>query len=118
MPKPLASSIRRPANTWNSTPTCPPTWRELLSIWKTSDQRLATSGRKRSAYMEMKKAGKVHYLEPGIFAAAGAACQGFTTRHEGVSRQPYNSLNLGAATFDSPHNVQGNRSILARVFGA
>ncbi len=68
--------------------------------------------------MEMKKAGKVHYLEPGIFAASGAACQGFTTRHEGVSRPPYNSLNLGATTFDSPHNVQGNRSILARAFGA
>lgn len=68
--------------------------------------------------MEMKKAGKVHYLEPRIFAATGAALQGFTTRHEGVSRQPYNSLNLGATTFDSPHSVQGNRSIMARAFGA
>jgi hypothetical protein len=68
--------------------------------------------------MEMKKAGKVHYLEPRIFAATGAAFQGFTTRHEGVSRQPCNSLNLGTATLDSPHSVQGNRSILARAFGA
>lgn len=67
--------------------------------------------------MEMKQAGKVHYLEPQIFAATGAALQGFTTRHEGVSRQPYNSLNLGTATQDSSHNVQGNRSILARAFG-
>jgi polyphenol oxidase len=68
--------------------------------------------------MEMKKAGKVHYLEPRIFTTTGLTLHGFTTRHEGVSRQPYNSLNMGANTFDSPHNVQGNRSILARAFGA
>ena len=68
--------------------------------------------------MEMKKAGKIHYLEPSIFAATEVALQGFTTRHEGVSRQPFNSLNLGTATFDAPHNVQGNRSILARAFGS
>jgi YfiH family protein len=68
--------------------------------------------------MEMNKAGKVHYLEPRIFTATGLTLHGFTTRHEGVSRQPYNSLNMGTNTFDSPHNVQGNRSILARAFGA
>jgi YfiH family protein len=68
--------------------------------------------------MEMKKAGKVHYLESSNFAATGVVVHGFTTRHEGVSRHPYNSLNLGANIFDSPHNVQGNRSILARAFGA
>lgn len=68
--------------------------------------------------MEMTKNGKVHFLEPRILAATGAAVQGFTTRHEGVSRPPYNSLNLGTNTFDSPHNVQGNRSLLARAFGA
>ncbi len=67
--------------------------------------------------MEMKKAGKVHYLEPQILAAAGVSVQGFTTRHEGVSRPPYNSLNLGSNTLDSPHNVEGNRSLLARAFG-
>jgi len=68
--------------------------------------------------MEINKTGKVHYLEPAIFAATGAVLQGFTTRHGGVSRQPYNSLNLGTSTLDSPHNVQGNRSILARALGA
>ncbi len=68
--------------------------------------------------MEMKKSGKVHYLEPGILTATGAAVQGFTTRHEGVSRPPYNSFNLGTSTLDAAHNVQGNRSILARAFGA
>jgi polyphenol oxidase len=65
----------------------------------------------------MKKAGKIHYLEPGLFAARGISVQGFTTRHEGVSRAPYNSLNLGFGTLDSPHNVEGNRSLLARSFG-
>ncbi len=68
--------------------------------------------------MQMTKAGKVHYLEPLLFARAGLSAQGFTTRSEGVSRAPYNSLNLGANTLDQSSNVQGNRSILARAFGA
>ena len=67
--------------------------------------------------MESRKAGKIQYLEPKIFAGAGVSVQGFTTRHEGVSRPPYNSLNLGLGTLDSPHNVEGNRSILVRNFG-
>jgi YfiH family protein len=67
--------------------------------------------------MEITKAGKVHYLEPQLLARAGLSAQGFTTRSEGVSRAPYNSLNLGANTLDQPSNVQGNRSILARAFG-
>jgi polyphenol oxidase len=66
--------------------------------------------------MEMKKSGKIQYLEPRIFAGRGISAQGFTTRHEGVSRQPYNSLNLGLGTLDSPHSVEGNRSLLARSF--
>ncbi|MEI8355850.1 MAG: peptidoglycan editing factor PgeF [Deltaproteobacteria bacterium] len=68
--------------------------------------------------MEMKKSGKIQYLEPRIFAERALSVQGFTTRHEGVSRQPYNSLNLGTGTLDSPHSVEGNRSLLARSFGA
>ncbi|MCM2357019.1 MAG: peptidoglycan editing factor PgeF [Geobacteraceae bacterium] len=67
--------------------------------------------------MEMTNAGKVHYLEPAIFARHGISAQGFTSRNEGVSRPPYNSLNLGGNTLDSSHNVQGNRSIVARAFG-
>lgn len=66
--------------------------------------------------MEMQKAGKIQYLKPELGTGVGAA--GFTTRHEGVSRPPYNSLNLGTNTLDSPHNVEGNRSLLARAFGA
>ena len=67
--------------------------------------------------MKMTQAGKVHYLEPQLFTEAGVSCHGFTTRHEGVSRPPHNSLNLGTNTLDNPHNVQGNRSLLARAFG-
>lgn len=66
--------------------------------------------------MEMTRTGRVHYLAPG-FGAASGTLQGFTTRHEGVSRPPYNSLNLGTNTEDAPHSVEGNRSILARAFG-
>ncbi len=68
--------------------------------------------------MEITRKTNVHYLEPKLLADAGISVQGFTTRHEGVSRAPYNSLNLGSNTFDSPHNVQGNRSLLARTFGS
>ena len=67
--------------------------------------------------MEMTKAGRVHYLEPVLLARAGISAQGFTTRNEGVSRAPYNSLNLGLNTLDTSNNVMGNRSILARAFG-
>jgi len=68
--------------------------------------------------MEITRKTNIHYLEPKLLAASGVAAQGFTTRHEGVSRAPYNSLNLGSNTFDSVHNVQGNRSLLARTFGS
>jgi polyphenol oxidase len=67
--------------------------------------------------MEIRKAGRVHYVEPALMAQTGMVSAGFTTRHEGVSRPPYNSLNLGMNTLDSPHNVEGNRSIVARAFG-
>lgn len=67
--------------------------------------------------MQIKKSGKVHYLESRLLTAPGVSVQGFTTRHEGVSRPPYNSLNLGLSTMDSSHNVEGNRSILTRAFG-
>lgn len=65
--------------------------------------------------MEMQKIGKIQYLKPTLSGTTAVA--GFTTRHEGVSRPPYNSLNLGSNTLDSPHNVEGNRSLLARSFG-
>lgn len=66
--------------------------------------------------MEIIRKNNIHYIEPLNMSEAGVSIQGFTTRHEGVSRAPYNSLNLGINTFDSPHNVQGNRSLLCRTF--
>jgi YfiH family protein len=41
---------------------------------------------------------------------------GFSTRNGGVSRPPYNSLNLGPGTDDLPTNVEGNRATFARAF--
>ena len=67
--------------------------------------------------MKSAKAAKVHYLEPELFTAAGVSSHGFTTRHEGVSRPPYNSLNLGTTTLDAPHNVEGNRHLFTHAFG-
>lgn len=67
--------------------------------------------------MEMTRTGRIHYLNPAFTTASPGTVQGFTTRHEGVSRPPYNSLNLGTNTEDAPHNVEGNRNILARTFG-
>ena len=37
-----------------------------------------------------------------------------TTRHGGVSREPYSSLNLGINTGDDPANIMRNRRILCR----
>jgi hypothetical protein len=67
--------------------------------------------------VQLQKSGKVHYFGSQLLAAPGVSIQGFTTRHEGVSRPPYNSLNLGLSTLDSSHSVEGNRSLLTRAFG-
>lgn len=67
--------------------------------------------------MEIIRSGRIHHLAPIFETKNPATLQGFTTRHEGVSRPPYNSLNLGFNTDDPPHNVEGNRSLLARTFG-
>jgi YfiH family protein len=66
--------------------------------------------------MQMKRAGRIHYIAVD-FPGTKCSTQGFTTRHEGVSRPPYNSLNLGTNTLDQHFNVEGNRSLLARAFG-
>lgn len=66
--------------------------------------------------MLMKRAGRIHYIAVD-FTGTTCSTQGFTTRHEGVSRPPYNSLNLGTNTLDQQFNVEGNRSLLARAFG-
>ena len=68
--------------------------------------------------MDMIKRGKVHFLTPSLFDRAGVSVQGFTPRHEGLSRPPYNSPHLGPNTMDLPARVEGNRSLLARAVGS
>ncbi len=66
--------------------------------------------------MLMTRSGRIHYIKAEC-DSSDCSVQGFTTRHEGVSRTPYNSLNLGTNTQDQAHSVEGNRSLLARAFG-
>jgi YfiH family protein len=66
--------------------------------------------------MKLARRGKISYLEPA-WAQTMEVLAGFTTRNGGVSRPPYNSLNLGFNTEDPRYNVEGNRSNLARAFG-
>lgn len=65
--------------------------------------------------MQMKRSGRIQYVSVD-FGDNSPSLQGFTTKHEGVSRAPYNSLNLGLNTLDQPFNVEGNRSLMARAF--
>lgn len=64
--------------------------------------------------MKLARQGKISYLQPSWADTTVQA--GFTTRNGGVSRPPYNSLNLGFNTSDQRHSVEGNRSTLARSF--
>ncbi|MDO3377613.1 peptidoglycan editing factor PgeF [Geoalkalibacter halelectricus] len=65
--------------------------------------------------MKQVRQGKISYLQPG-WAQDAQVVAGFTTRNGGVSRAPFNSLNLGFNTDDPRHNVEANRSTLARAF--
>ncbi len=65
--------------------------------------------------MKLIKQGKVHFLQPSWGADTGVQA-GFSTRNGGISRPPYNSLNLGFNTEDLGYNVDGNRSTLVRTF--
>ena len=66
--------------------------------------------------MQLHRIGRIQYVKVE-FPEPACSTQGFTTRHEGVSRPPYNSLNLGINTQDQQANVEGNRSLLTRAFG-
>lgn len=65
--------------------------------------------------MKLARTGKISFLQPQL--PSGALTVGFSTRNGGVSRPPYNSLNLGLGTDDLQANVEGNRSNLTRSFG-
>jgi hypothetical protein len=66
--------------------------------------------------MKLVRQGKISFLQPDWAAGQGVQA-GFTTRNGGVSRPPYNSLNLAYHTEDARHYVEGNRSTLTRAFG-
>ncbi|WP_020675158.1 peptidoglycan editing factor PgeF [Geopsychrobacter electrodiphilus] len=66
--------------------------------------------------MKMTRADKISYLEPDWASPDMALSAGFSTRHGGVSRAPYNSLNLGFGTDDQPAHVEGNRANFCRAF--
>lgn len=66
--------------------------------------------------MKLVRQGKISYKQPS-WADRFELSAGFTTRNGGVSRPPYNSLNLAFNTDDASSNVEGNRSTLTRAFG-
>lgn len=63
-------------------------------------------------------AGAIKYLSFDIFSQTGLVEHGFTTRRGGVSRGPYNSLNLAFHVGDDPGAVLKNRRKISSVFGA
>jgi len=65
--------------------------------------------------MHLTRQAKIGYLKPA-WADQSLLCAGFSTRNGGVSRPPYNSLNLGFNTDDAAYNVEGNRSTFCRAF--
>ena len=56
-------------------------------------------------------------IRPGIFSAFREICALQTTRHGGISPEPFASLNLGHNTSDNPEHVQRNRQILCHRLG-
>lgn len=67
--------------------------------------------------MKKSRAEKISYLEPDWSAKTAQLTAGFSTRNGGVSRAPYNSLNLGFGTDDLAAHVEGNRVTFCRAFG-
>ncbi len=61
--------------------------------------------------MNLVKHGKINCVQ-AQWSEGNSLIAGVTTRNGGLSRPPYNSLNLGMNTDDATHNVEGNRSTL------
>lgn len=66
--------------------------------------------------MKKQRADKIHYFQPNWAASYPGVRAGFSTRHGGVSRAPYNSLNLGFGTEDLQAHVEGNRNSFSHAF--
>ncbi|MFW6387161.1 MAG: peptidoglycan editing factor PgeF [Thermodesulfobacteriota bacterium] len=65
--------------------------------------------------MKLAKQDKLNCLQ-AAWATPPGVIAGVTTRNGGISRAPFNSLNLGINTDDAPHNVEGNLATLAHAF--
>jgi len=65
--------------------------------------------------MKLTRQGKISYLEPDWTREYGLI-GGFSCRNGGVSRPPFNSLNLGFNTHDPHPHVEANRTTLTRSF--
>lgn len=65
--------------------------------------------------MDLVKCGKITCLQVD-WAQQGSVVAGVTTRNGGLSRPPYNSLNLSMNTDDPEYNVEGNRSTFLNEF--
>jgi len=65
--------------------------------------------------MELVKCGKITCLQAG-WSDKGRVVAGVSTRNGGLSRPPYNSLNLSSNTDDPEYNVEGNRSTFLNEF--
>ncbi len=66
--------------------------------------------------MKLVKQDRLNCLQAD-WASAPNVVAGVTTRNGGVSRAPFNSLNLGLNTEDPRHNVEGNLATLTYAFG-
>ena len=65
--------------------------------------------------MNLVKCGKISCVQPK-WSKNLPLVAGVTTRNGGLSRPPYNSLNLGMNTGDAAYNVEGNRSTFLHEF--
>ena len=67
--------------------------------------------------MRAKKAGELVSFESDNFSASGLVTHAFCTRNGGVSKSPFDSLNLSYRAGDKSDAVNGNYKIVGEKFG-
>jgi len=71
---------------------------------------------KREKFMMREEKGVRYFFFPHL-EETGLIIHGITTRHQGVSQPPYDSLNLAFHTGDDPEAVRQNRKLVSQAFG-
>lgn len=66
--------------------------------------------------MKLVKQDRLNCLQAD-WATPPSLAAGVTTRNGGISRAPFNSMNLGFNTEDQRYNVEGNLATLSHAFG-